>query len=78
MRVQLMLKMVQYPLHKEEYGELLDQQVHVITPIQEIWHRTRNFVRVTGDYLGLDGTIGRSMDTWPCHIDRFENQYNKV
>ena len=39
-------------LSKEEGGELLDQRVHVLTFTQDLRHSTRNFVKLSGDYIG--------------------------
>ena len=58
--------------------ELLDQRVHVLTFTQELRHSTRNFVKLTGDYLGEESPIYMSMGSWLRHIDRFERQYNKA
>ena len=38
----------------------------------------RNFVKLAGDYLGEESPICLSMASWPCHIDRFERQYDKA
>ena len=70
--------MVQDRLLKEEAGKLLYQRVHVLTSTQELFHLKRNFVKLSGDYLGEDIPICLSMGTWLCHIDRFERQYNKA
>ena len=78
MRIQVLLSMGQDRLSKEEAGEILDQRVHVITSTQELRHSTKNFVKLTGDYLGEEILICLSMGTWPRHIERFERQYNKA
>ena len=70
--------MVQDCLSKEEAGEILDQMVHVLTSTQELRHSTRNFVKLSGDYLVEESPICLSMGTWPRHIDRFERQYDKA
>ena len=77
MRVQVLLAMGQDRLSKDEAGELLDQRVHVVSMTQELRHSTRNFVRLNGDFFGVEGPLSREMMTWPCRIDRFERQYNK-
>ena len=41
-------------------------------------HLTRNFVKLAGDYLGEGSPVYLSMALWPCHIDRFERQYDKA
>ena len=56
----------------------MDQWVPVDTTTQDLSHTTRNFVRVAGDYLENEAPLGRSIITWPQHIDRFERQYNKA
>ena len=33
---------------------------------------------MTGDYLGMGGPLSRAMAIWPCHIYRFERQYEKA
>ena len=66
-----------YQLSKEDMGKLLDQQVHMVVTIQEHRHSTRNFERVAREYLCMDGTLFQAMATLPCHIDRFEQQYDK-
>ena len=35
-------------------------------------------MKLAGDYLGEEIPICLSMGTWPCHIDRFERQYDKA
>ena len=45
---------------------------------QEIPHSTLNFVQLTRDHLRTKGTLSQEMETWPCHIDRFELQYDKA
>ena len=50
----------------------------MLASTQELQHSTRNFVKLEGDYLGSDILICLSMETWPCHIDRFERQYEKA
>ena len=30
------------------------------------------------NYLETGGPLSRTMDTWPCHIDHFERQYDKA
>ena len=62
----------------EEMGELLYQRVHVVTNTQELRHSTRNFMRMTGGYLGNEGTLSCAMAIWSCNIDLFEMQYNKA
>ena len=78
MIVHILFAMGQDRLSKEESGELLDQQVHVVATTQEIRHSTRKFVRLTRDHLGTEGPLSQAMSTWPCHIDRFELQYEKA
>ena len=78
MQVQVVLTMVQDLLSNQEYGGILDQQVYVVTKYQELWNSTRKFVRLAGDYLGLDGSLSQAMKTWPHHTDRFERKYNKA
>ena len=65
-------------ISKDEAGDLLDQRVHMVTTTCEIRHITRNFVRLTGDYLGMEITLSIAMASWPCHIDRFERKYDKI
>ena len=65
-------------LPKEDYGEFLDQRVHVVTTTQELWNRTRNSVRFFGDYLINKGPINWAMATWIWNIDRFEWKYDKA
>ena len=65
-------------LTKEEVGELMDQQVHMMTTMQEIRHITRKYVRVDGDYLGDEGTLIQAMATWPHHIEKFKWKYDKA
>ena len=48
-KVHILLAMGQDCFSKKYMGELLYQQVHVVTKIQELRHSTRNFVWVTGD-----------------------------
>ena len=78
MCIQVLLSMGQDSLSKEEATELLDQRVHVLTSTQELLHLTRNFVKLTGDYLGEESPICLSMGSWTRHIDRFERQYDKA
>ena len=68
--------MVQERLSKDEAGEILYQKFHVVTMTQELQNSTRKFVRVTGYYLGPEGPLIRLMETWPCYIDLFEQQYD--
>ena len=63
---------------KEEAIEILNQQVHVVTSMEEIRHSTRKFVQVAGDYLGYEGPLGRAMATWSRHIDRFGQQCDEA
>ena len=70
--------MVQGRLSKDEAGELLDQCVHVVAMTQELCHSTRNFVRMTWYYPGMEGPFSRALATWPCHIDFFKRQYDKA
>ena len=69
MRVQVLLVIGQDRLSKDKADELLDQCTHVVTTTQDIHHSTQNFVRLTMDYLGIDGPLLRVMETWTCHID---------
>ena len=78
MQIKLILSMGKYRLYKEESDELLDQRVHVLTSTQELRHLTRNFVKLTGDYLGEESPIYLLMGSWPRHIDRFDWQYEKT
>ena len=34
-------------------------------------------MKLTGDYLGEYILLCRSIETWPCHIDRFTHYYDK-
>ena len=77
-RVQVLLAMGQYLLSKDEAGNILDQQVHMVAMTQELRHSTQNFVRLTEDYLGTEGPLSRAMATYPRHICRSERQYDKV
>ena len=70
--------MGQEQLPKEEVRYILDQRFHVVTTTQELCHRTRNFVRLTGDYLGTEEPLYGAMETWNHHIGSFENQYDKA
>ena len=70
--------MRKYRLSKEEAGDLLDQRVHVLTSTQELHQSTRNLVKLAGEYLGEESQTFLSMRSLPHHIDRFEQQYNKV
>ena len=70
--------MVQDRLSKLEAGELLDQQVHVVTAIHKLCHSTRNFLQVDGEYLVDEGPLRRYMSICPRHIDYFERQYDKT
>ena len=78
MRIQVLLSMGQGFLSKEEVGELLDQRVHVLTSTHKLRHLTRNFVKLAGDYMGEESPICLCMGSCPCHIDRFERQYDKA
>ena len=77
MIVHILFAMGQDRLSKEESGELLDQQVHVVATTQEIRHSTRKFVRLNRDHLGTEGPLSQAIATWPCHIGRFDFQYDK-
>ena len=35
-------------------------------------------MKPAGDYLGKESPIYLSMGTWPRHIDRFKQNYDKV
>ena len=70
MRIQVLLSTGQDRLSKEEETDLLDQRVHVLTSTQELRQSTRNFVKLTGDYLGEVSPVCLSMASWLCHIDR--------
>ena len=70
--------MSQERLSKDDYRELLEQWFHVVTMTQELYNSTRNFVRVSGDYLSAGRPLSQAMATWPIHIDRFERQYDKA
>ena len=78
MRIQVLLSMGQDRLYKEEATDLLDQRVHVLTSTQELRHSKKNFVKLTGDYLGEGSPIYLSMASWPRHIDHFERKYDKA
>ena len=69
--------MGQYFLSKEEAEDLLEQRVHVLKASQELWNRTKNFVKIAGDYMGEESLLCRSMATWLHHIDRLEQKYDK-
>ena len=64
-------------ISKEESGKLLDQQVHMVATDQDIRHSTLNVVQLTRDHLGMVVTLSQEMAKWPCHIDRFDLQYDK-
>ena len=49
----------------------------MVTTSQELRYFTKNFVKITGDYLCEEITLCCSMETWPRHIEHFEHQYNK-
>ena len=51
MLVQVILEIGQYHLSKEEAVDLMNQQVNVVTTIQELFRSTQNLVQVPGDYL---------------------------
>ena len=70
--------MGQAHLSKEEAGELLYQRVHVVTTSQELRHSTKNSVKLASDYLGEEIPLCRSTATWPHHIDRLDQQYDKA
>ena len=70
--------LVQYPLSKEEAGELLDQRVHVLVSNQELRHSTRNFFKLMEDYMGEESPICLLMGTWLRHIDRIERKYDEA
>ena len=70
--------MGQDQLSKDKADEFLDQRAHVVATTQELRHSTRNFVRMTGHYLGTEGPLSRVMEPWPHHVDRFKHQYNKA
>ena len=78
MQIQVLLSMGQNRLSKEEVTELLDQRVHVLMSTQELRYLTRNFVKLTGDYLEEGSPVCILMASWPHHIDRFERQYDKA
>ena len=50
-------------LSKEEAVEMMDQRVHVVKMTQDLWNFTKNFVKLTGDYLGEESTTCLSMST---------------
>ena len=50
----------------------------MVTTTQELRRITRNFLRLTGEYLGTEGPLSRAMVAWPHHIDCFELQYDKT
>ena len=64
-------------LSKEEAGEILDQQVHMVSTTQEIRHSIQNFLQLTEDYVRTEGPL-YNMATWSFHIDCFERQYDKA
>ena len=68
--------MRQESLSKEEAGELLDQRFQVLVSTQQLRKSTRNFVKITGDYLGEERPICLSLGTCIRHIDRFDRQYD--
>ena len=78
MQIQVLLYMGKYCLSKEEAGEILDQRFHVLASTQDLRHSTRNFVKLSRDYLGEESPIYLSMGTWPRHIDCFKHQYHKA
>ena len=50
----------------------------MVVTTQELRHSTRNVVRLTGEYLGTEGTFYRAIVTWPHNINCFESQYDKA
>ena len=70
--------MGQERISKEEAGEILYKRFHMDTAAQKILHSTRNFVRLVGDYLGIDRPLIQAMVTWPCHIDGFDKHSDKA
>ena len=50
----------------------------MVTTSQELRHSTKNPVKFVGDYPVDERPMCRSLETWPCHIDRFGRQYNKA
>ena len=50
----------------------------MLTSTQEMLHSTRNFVKLVGYYLGEGSPVCVMMASWPRHIDRFEQQYDKA
>ena len=77
MRFKVLLNMCQDRISKDQAGNLLDQRFHVVATTQELNHSACNFMRLNGDYLRTEGPLSRAMAKWPCHIDRFESQYEK-
>ena len=58
-------------------GELLDQGVYIVATTQELHHIIQKFVRLTRNYLSMEGPLSQAMSTWTCLIDCFERQYDK-
>ena len=50
----------------------------MLTSTQEPSRSTRNSVKLAVDYLGEGSPVCLSMASCPCHIDRFEQQYEKA
>ena len=65
MRVKVIFETVQDCLSTEEAGEFLEQQLHVVTTTQKLYHITRKCIRVDVEYLGVEGPPSRAMAIWP-------------
>ena len=65
MQVQVLLVLEQNRLTNEEAGDFPEQWFYVVNTTKEIYHCTRTFVRVSGEYLGSEGTLRWAMVTWP-------------
>ena len=70
--------MGQDQLSKEEAMDILDQWFHVVTPNQDLWNDTRNFLRLAGDYIIPDSPLSKVVEKRPRHIDRFDKKYDKA
>ena len=57
MRVQVLIAMGQDQLSREEVVNPLYQRVHVVATTQDLRHGTRNFIWLSRDYLGTEGTL---------------------
>ena len=50
----------------------------MVTTSQELRHSTKKFMKLVGVYLGEESPLCHSMATWHIHIERLEQQYDKV